>query len=82
MSLLDNLVEKIRKDLSHAVELCDAIQNNRHPHHHKNLDDLKKSLSEGPSFVLREANKAKDLLGVDVARGDGESTVLKSFPLR
>lgn len=80
---LDNLVQKFQTDLSRAVDLCQAIRENRHIGPiHKELDDLEKSLREGPSFVQSEANKAKDLRGADVDSGDGESTVLKSLPPR
>jgi hypothetical protein len=75
-SPLDNLVKKIQTDLLHAVDLCQAIRKNRCiGSSHNELDDLEKSLSEGPSFVRREVNKAKDLPGADVAGGDGKLTV-------
>lgn len=82
-SPLDNLVQKIQTDLSRAVDLCQAIRENRKIGPiHKELDDLEKSLREGPSFVQREANKAKNLPEADVAGGEGESTVLERFPPR
>jgi hypothetical protein len=82
-SPLDNVVQKLQTDLLRSVDLCQAIRENRHIGPiHKELDDLEKSLRDGPSFVQSEANRAKDLPEADVAGGDGESTVLKCFPPR
>jgi hypothetical protein len=80
-SPFDHLIKQIQSDLSRAVDLCQAIRKNRHIGPcHKELDKLEESLSEGPSFVRRQANKTKDLPGADADGGDG-MFIFKEFPI-
>ena len=74
------LVNQIQSDLLRAVGLCKAIRENRHIGlRHKELDKLEESLSEGPSFVRRQANKAEGLPGAGADEGDGKF-IFEEFP--
>jgi hypothetical protein len=68
----DYAITQIQIDLERAVDLCDKIKKNRKVGpHHKNLDELKDKLSDGPGLVKRLAIDVKGIEGADIDGADG-----------